>query len=85
MADKAAEVSAAAKQAFSQYRQRQNPRAAEEGTFIAGFMAGYLLGFKEGLDDDPFGRVVSRMLANHAKAIVVSHEARTYTLSLTPS
>ena len=85
MADKAAQVSSEARQAFSHYRQQQNPRAVEEGTFVAGFMAGYLMGFAEALEDDPFGRVASRMIGSDVEAIVVSHNARTYTLTLKPS
>jgi hypothetical protein len=76
---------AEARVAFGKYRHAQNPPAQEEGTFVAGFMAGYLMGFAEGLEDDPFGRVVGRMLRGRAEAIVVSYEARTYTLTLTPS
>jgi hypothetical protein len=85
MADKAAQVTAAARQAFGQYQQRQNAAAKEEGTFVAGFMAGYLMGFAEGLEDDPFGRVVGRMLRTHNEAIAVAYEARTYTLTVKPS
>ncbi len=48
-------------------------------------MAGYLLGFAEGLEDDLFGRIVGRMLRTHVEAIVVPFEARSYTLTLTPS
>ena len=85
MADKAAEVMAEGQKAFDQYRQAQNPDAQEDGTFVAGFMAGYLMGFAQGIEDDPFGRIVGRMLRGHAEAIVVPHEARTYTLTLKPS
>ena len=48
-------------------------------------MAGYLMGFAEGLEDDPFGRVVGRMLRSHTEAIAVAYEARTYTLTVKPS
>ena len=48
-------------------------------------MAGYLMGFAEGLEDDPFGRVVARMLNHHAGAMVVAHEARKYLLSVKPA
>jgi hypothetical protein len=85
MADKAAQVAAEATTAFGHYRQQQNPAAKEENTFLAGFMAGYIMGFAEGLDDDPFGRVVGRMLRSHRDAIAVAYEARTYTLSVKPS
>jgi hypothetical protein len=85
MADKAAEVMAEAKKAFALYRQQQNPSAKEEGTFVAAFMAGYLMGFAEGLEDDPLGRVVGRMLRTHNEAVVVPFEARTYTLTVKPA
>ena len=85
MADKAAQVTAEAAKAFDYYRQQQNPAAREEETFVAGFMAGYIMGFAEGLDDDPFGRVVGRMLRSQHEAIAVPYQARTYTLSVKPS
>jgi hypothetical protein len=85
MADKAAEVMAEAKQAFTQYRAGLNHAAVDEGTFVAGFMAGYLMGFAQGLEDDPLGRVVGRMVSHKVEAVAVAHESRQYLLSVKPA
>jgi len=85
MADKAAQVMGEARKAFVHYQREQNTAAVEDSTFVAGFMAGYLMGYAEALEDDPFGRVVGRMLSHHVNAIAVAHEARKYTLSLVPA
>jgi len=85
MADKAAQVVSEARKAFSHYQREQNTSAVEDNTFVAGFMAGYLMGYAEALEDDPFGRVVARMLSHNVNAIAVAYEARKYTLSLAPA